>query len=230
MKEIIANNIFFGLIISYFAFEFGKWVFKKTQTPLCNPFLVGTLLVIIILKYFDIPTDYYYKGGDMILFLLGPATVALAIPLYKNWDLFKKFFVPVMTGAIAGSLVGIISVIILGKLLKIDDQLILSLMPKSITTPIGREVSNMLGGIPAITVVSIILTGITGNVSAPLISKIFRVKHSVAVGIGIGVSSHAVGTSKAMELGEVEGSMSALSIVFAGILTLVLAPLLKFLV
>ena len=166
----------------------------------------------------------------MILFLLGPATVALAIPLYKNWDLFKKFFVPVMTGAIAGSFVGIISVIILGKLLKIDDQLILSLMPKSITTPIGIEVSNMLGGIPAITVVSIILTGITGNVSAPLISKIFRVKHSVAVGIGIGVSSHAVGTSKAMELGEVEGSMSALSIVFAGILTLVLAPLLKFLV
>ncbi len=135
-----------------------------------------------------------------------------------------------MTGAIVGSFVGIISVIVLGKLFGMDDKLIFSLMPKSITTPFGIEVSSMLGGIPAITVVSIMLTGIAGNVTAPLISKIFRVKHSVAVGIGIGVSSHAVGTSKAMEIGEVEGSMSALSIVFAGILTLVWAPLLKLLV
>lgn len=182
------------------------------------------------MKFFDISTDDYYKGAGMILFLLGPATVSLAIPLYKKWDLFKKFFVPVMTGAVVGSFVGIISVIILGKLFGMEDQLIFSLMPKSITTPFGIEISSMLGGIPAITVVSIMLTGITGNVTAPLISKIFRVKHSVAVGIGIGVSSHAVGTSKAMEIGEVEGSMSALSIVFAGLLTLVWAPLLKFLV
>ena len=230
MKEIIVSNLFFGLILSYFALEIGKWVFKKTQTPLCNPFLIGTTIVIVILKVFNISTDDYYKGAGMILFLLGPATVALAIPLYKKWDLFKKFFVPVMTGAIVGSFVGIVSVIVLGKLFGMDDKLIFSLMPKSITTPFGIEVSSMLGGIPAITVVSIMLTGIAGNVTAPLISKIFRVKHSVAVGIGIGVSSHAVGTSKAMEIGEVEGSMSALSIVFAGILTLIWAPILKFLV
>jgi len=189
MKEIIVSNLFFGLILSYFALEIGKWVFKKTQTPLCNPFLIGTIIVIVILKVFNISTDDYYKGAGMILFLLG--------------------------------LVGIVSVIVLGKLFGMDDKLIFSLMPKSITTPFGIEVSSMLGGIPAITVVSIMLTGIAGNVTAPLISKIFRVKHSVAVGIGIGVSSHAVGTSKAMEIGEVEGSMSALSIVFAGILTLV---------
>ena len=229
MKAAIVGNLFFGLIISFFAFEIGKWVFKKTQTPLFNPFLIGTSIVIFILKFFDISTDDYYKGAGMILFLLGPATVSLAIPLYKKWDLFKKFFVPVMTGAVVGSFVGIVSVIILGKLFGMENQLIFSLMPKSITTPFGIEVSSMLGGIPAITVVSIMLTGITGNVTA-LISKIFRVKHSVAVGIGIGVSSHAVGTSKAMEIGEVEGSMSALSIVFAGLLTLVWAPILKFLV
>ena len=230
MKAAIVGNLFFGLIISYFAFEVGKWIFKKTQTPIFNPFLIGTSIVIFILKFFNISTDDYYKGAGMILFLLGPATVSLAIPLCKKWDLFKKFFVPVITGAIVGSFVGIISVIILGKLLGMENQLIFSLMPKSITTPFGIEVSSMLGGIPAITVVSIMLTGITGNVTAPLISKIFRVKHSVAVGIGIGVSSHAVGTSKAMEIGEIEGSMSALSIVFAGLLTLVWAPILKFLV
>ena len=219
MKEIIVSNLFFGLILSYFALEIGKWVFNKTQSPICNPFLIGTTIVIIILKVFDISTDDYYKGAGMILFLLGPATVALAIPLYKKWDLFKKFFVPVMTGAIVGSFVGIVSVIVLGKLFGMDEKLIFSLMPKSITTPFGIEVSSMLGGIPAITVVSIMLTGIAGNVTAPLISKIFRVKHSVAVG-----------TSKAMEIGEIEGSMSALSIVFAGILTLIWAPILKFLV
>lgn len=230
MKELIVGNLFFGLIVSYFSFEIGKWIFKKTQTPLCNPFLIGTSIVILLLKFFDISTDDYYKGAGMILFLLGPATVALAIPLYKKWKLFKKFFIPVMTGAVIGSFVGILSVIILGKLFGMEDKLIFSLMPKSITTPFGIEVSSMIGGIPSITVVSIMLTGITGNVTAPLISKIFRIKHSVAVGIGIGVSSHAVGTSKAMEIGEVEGSMSALSIVFAGLLTIAWAPLLKFLV
>ncbi|MBQ3437737.1 MAG: LrgB family protein [Fusobacterium sp.] len=230
MKEIIVNEIFFGLLISYIAFEIGKWVFTKTKSPIFNPLLIGTIIVIMILKIFDISTDSYSKGANLITFFLGPATVALALPLYKQWNLFKKYFIPVMTGAIFGSFVGVISVIIIGKFLGIDKTILYSFMPKSITSPIGMEVSTMLGGIPSITVATIIITGITGNVSAPFICKIFRIKHSVAKGIGIGVSSHAVGTSKAMEMGEIEGSMSALSIVFAGILTLIWAPLLKFLV
>ncbi|MCI5725663.1 LrgB family protein [Fusobacterium sp.] len=230
MKEMIVNDLFFGIVISFIAFEIGKFVFKKTQSPIFNPLLIGTLIVIVILKTFDISTDSYFKGASIINFFLGPATVALALPLYKQWNLFKKYFIPVMTGAIIGSFIGIISVIVLGKLLDVDRTLLYSFMPKSITTPIGIEVSSILGGIPSLTVLGIILTGITGNVSAPFICKIFRIKHSVAKGIGIGVASHAVGTSKAMEMGEVEGSMSALSIVFAGILTLIWAPILKFLV
>lgn len=230
MKEMIVNDLFFGIVISFIAFEIGKFVFKKTQSPIFNPLLIGTLIVIVILKTFDISTDSYFKGASIINFFLGPATVALALPLYKQWNLFKKYFIPVMTGAIIGSFIGIISVIVLGKLLDVDKTLLYSFMPKSITTPIGIEVSSILGGIPSLTVLGIILTGITGNVSAPFICKIFRIKHSVAKGIGIGVASHAVGTSKAMEMGEVEGSMSALSIVFAGILTLIWAPILKFLV
>lgn len=227
MLNEITNNPFFGIIISLLAFEIGKFIFKKGQTPILNPLLIATLLVILILKIFKIPTSNYFEGGDIISFFLGPVTVALAVPLYKQWNLFKKYFFPVITGSIVGSFVGVISVIILGKFLGIDKNLLLSIMPKSITTPIGIEVSTMLGGIPAITVMCIIITGITGNVSAPLICKIFRIKHSVAVGIGIGVSSHAVGTARAIEIGEIEGSMSALSIVFAGILTLIWAPLLK---
>ncbi|MDD7409603.1 LrgB family protein [Fusobacterium gastrosuis] len=230
MKEMIVNDLFFGIVISFIAFEIGKFIFKKTQSPIFNPLLIGTLIVITILKTFDISTDSYFKGASIINFFLGPATVALALPLYKQWNLFKKYFIPVMTGAIIGSFIGIISVILLGKLLDVDKTLLYSFMPKSITTPIGIEVSSILGGIPSLTVLGIILTGITGNVSAPFICKIFRIKHSVAKGIGIGVASHAVGTSKAMEMGEVEGSMSALSIVFAGILTLIWAPILKFLV
>lgn len=230
MKDIIVNDIFFGILISYIAFEIGKYIFKKTQSPIFNPLLIGTIIVISVLKTFDISTDSYYKGASLITFFLGPATVALALPLYKQWNLFKKYFIPVMTGAMAGSFIGVISVIIIGKFLGIDKNLLYSFMPKSITSPIGMEVSTMLGGIPSITVASIIITGILGNVSAPFICKIFRIKHSVAKGIGIGVASHAVGTSKAMEMGEIEGSMSALSIVFAGILTLIWAPILKFLV
>lgn len=230
MKDIIVNDIFFGILISYIAFEIGKYIFKKTQSPIFNPLLIGTIIVISVLKTFDISTDSYYKGASLITFFLGPATVALALPLYKQWNLFKKYFIPVMTGAVAGSFIGVISVIIIGKFLGIDKNLLYSFMPKSITSPIGMEVSTMLGGIPSITVASIIITGILGNVSAPFICKIFRIKHSVAKGIGIGVASHAVGTSKAMEMGEIEGSMSALSIVFAGILTLIWAPILKFLV
>ncbi len=230
MKEILVNNAFFGLLISYIAFEIGKFLFKKSKTPLCNPLTIAIIIVISILKIFDIPTENYFKGADIILFFLGPATVALAVPLYKQWDLFKTHFIPVMTGAIIGSFCAIILVIVFGKLLNLEEKLLFSFMPKSITTPIGMEVSSMIGGISSITVLSIIITGVTGNVSAPFICKIFRINHSVAKGIGIGVASHAIGTSKAMEMGEIEGSMSALSIVIAGILTLIWAPILKFLV
>lgn len=164
MKEMIVNDLFFGIVISFIAFEIGKFIFKKTQSPIFNPLLIGTLIVIAILKTFDISTDSYFKGASIINFFLGPATVALALPLYKQWNLFKKYFIPVMTGAIIGSFIGIISVILLGKLLDVDKTLLYSFMPKSITTPIGIEVSSILGGIPSLTVLGIILTGITGNV------------------------------------------------------------------
>ena len=177
-----------------------------------------------------IPLEYFRKGGDYITFLLAPATIALALPLYRQLEKLKKNLIPILIGSVVGAVTAIVSTITLGKILGIDKMLLVSFMPKSITTPIGIELSKLLGGIPAITIFSILVTGIAGNVFAPLVCRYFRIKHPVAKGIGIGISSHAVGTSKAIEMGEVEGAMSALSIVIAGIITFIIAPVFIFLV
>lgn len=225
--EGITNNPLFGVIISLVAFEIGKFIFDKTKLAILNPLLIATIIVMGFLHFFHIPVGDYMLGGNLIVFFLAPATVVLAIPLFQQVDLLKKHFVPIIGGGIVGALVAILSVVILGKILGIDHQLLVSFMPKSITTPIGIELSKMLGGIPSITVFAIIITGITGNVTAPFIYSIFRIKHPIAKGLGLGISSHAVGTSRAIEMGKVEGAMSALSIVIAGILTIILAPILN---
>lgn len=225
--EGITSNPLFGVIISLIAFEIGKFIFEKTKMAIFNPLLIATLIVMGFLQIFNISVGDYMLGGNLIVFLLAPATVVLAIPLYQKMDLLKKYFIPIIGGGIVGAIVAIISVIILGKILGIDHQLLVSFMPKSITTPIGIELSKMLGGIPSITVFAIIITGITGNVTAPFIYTIFKIKNPIAKGLGLGISSHAVGTSRAIEMGEVEGAMSALAIVIAGILTIILAPILN---
>lgn len=225
--EGITSNPLFGVIISLIAFEIGKFIFEKTKMAIFNPLLIATLIVMGFLQIFNISVGDYMLGGNLIVFFLAPATVVLAIPLYQKMDLLKKYFIPIIGGGIVGAIVAIISVIILGKILGIDHQLLVSFMPKSITTPIGIELSKMLGGIPSITVFAIIITGITGNVTAPFIYTIFKIKNPIAKGLGLGISSHAVGTSRAIEMGEVEGAMSALAIVIAGILTIILAPILN---
>lgn len=221
------NNPLFGLTISFLAFEMGKYIFEKTKFPLFNPLLVGAALVIGFLYYFSIPLDYYLKGGDMIEFFLIPGTVLLAVPLYKQLNLLKKYYIPILIGGLVGAVTTITSTIVLAKLLGIDRVLLISFIPKSITTPIGVEVSKNLGGIPAITIFSIVLTGICGNIFAVSICKLFKINHPVAKGVAIGISSHVGGTTKAMEMGEVEGAISALSIVIAGVLTLILAIFIK---
>ena len=225
--EGITSNPLFGVIISLIAFEIGKFIFEKTKMAIFNPLLIATLIVMGFLQIFNISVGDYMLGGNLIVFFLAPATVVLAIPLYQKMDLLKKYFIPIIGGGIVGAIVAIISVIILGKILGIDHQLLVSFMPKSITTPIGIELSKILGGIPSITVFAIIITGITGNVTAPFIYTIFKIKNPIAKGLGLGISSHAVGTSRAIEMGEVEGAMSALAIVIAGILTIILAPILN---
>ncbi len=230
MNITILNTPLFGLILTILSFEIGLFIFKKLKFPVLNPLLLGIIIAMSVISFFDIPLEYFRKGGDYITFLLAPATIALALPLYRQLEKLKKNLIPILIGSVVGAVTAIVSTITLGKILGIDKMLLVSFMPKSITTPIGIELSRLLGGIPAITIFSILVTGIAGNVFAPLVCRYFRIKHPVAKGIGIGISSHAVGTSKAIEMGEVEGAMSALSIVIAGIITFIIAPVFIFLV
>lgn len=225
MSTLIATP-FFGVLLSLIAFEIGLYINKKTNISLLNPLLIALVLIIIVLKGFQIPLEDYNRGGQILSFFLAPATVVLAVPLYKNIHLLKSDAIPIIGGIIIGSGVGIISIILLGKVFQLDVVLGLSLVPKSITTPIGMEVSKQLGGIPEVTVVAIIITGLTGAIFAESVFKWLKIKDPVAIGIAIGTSSHALGTSKALEIGEVEGAMSGLAIGIAGLTTVLIAPLL----
>lgn len=220
------NTPIFGILISLAAFQIGILFYKKTRSSVFNPLLVGIALVILFLLHFRIDFETYNVGGDYISFFLGPATVVLAVPLYKKIQLLKNDSLPIIAGISAGCIAGISSILILSTLLGLDGVITSSLVPKSVTTPIGMEISKQIGGLPAITVAAISVTGIIGAVLGPFICRCFRIKDSVATGIAIGTASHALGTTRAIELGETEGAMSGLAIGIAGLITVFLAPVL----
>lgn len=222
--QVLTNNVLFGLVLSLAAFEIGIFINRRTRMPILNPLLIAIVITICFLFALNIDFDTYNKGGQFINMFLGPSTVVLAVPLYKQLDLLKKNAKAILAGIFIGSLIGIFSIIGVSYLIGLNSTIIKSLVPKSVTTPIGMSISNQLGGMVSITVLAIIITGIMGAVLGPTICKIFRIKDKVAVGVAIGTASHAVGTSKALELGEVEGAMSSLSIGIAGIMTVVIAP------
>jgi len=223
--NIITNNILFGIVLSLAAFEIGLYIYRKTNIPLFNPLLIAIGIVVAFLLAFNIDFDTYNQGGKFINMFLGPATVILAVPLYKQLSLLKKNFIPIIIGITIGCLVSVLSIMVLARLFNLNNELIISLLPKSVTTPIGIEISNTLGGITGVTVLAVVITGITGAIIAPIVCKVFRITDPVARGIGIGTASHAVGTSKALEMGETEGAMSSLSIGIAGLITVVIAPI-----
>ena len=223
MKEILRSPLF-GVMISLIAFEIGLLINKKTRKSFLNPLLIAITIVILALKTFDITLQDYNKGGQIISFLLGPATVALAVPLYKNFTVLKNNALPIIVGIFTGSVVSVTSIILLSKAFGLEAVLSLSLVPKSVTTPIGIEVSKQLGGVPEITVAAIIISGITGAIMAQAVFSALKIKDKVAIGIAIGTSAHAVGTAKAIEMGEIEGGMSGLSIGVAGLVTVIIAP------
>lgn len=224
MNSIIASPLF-GILISLVGFEAGCRIYKKTNMSIFNPLMIGIIFVIMFLKAFHIDLKDYDKGGQLISFFLSPATVILAVPLYKKMKLLKENALPIIAGITCGSLFGMVAVLLLCNAFGLSKILNASMLPKSVTVPIGMEISKQLGGNPSITVGVIILTGIIGSVIGPHICKFCRIKDEVAVGIAIGTASHAVGTTKAMELGETEGAMSSLAIGVAGLITVFLAPL-----
>ncbi|MFT8351694.1 LrgB family protein [Clostridium saccharoperbutylacetonicum] len=224
MKDVIASPVF-GVLISLIAYEIGNFIKQKLKLSIFNPLLIAIIILLIFLSKFNIKYEDYNNGGQVISFFLAPATVALALPLYKKFSLFKKNAVPILVGILCGVVSGIICVIGISKLFGLSSELTKSLIPKSITTPIGMALSNQLGGLPAITVVAIIITGIFGSIIGPFLNKILKVNDSVAMGIAMGNASHAVGTAKAMEIGETEGAMSSLTIAISGIITVIVGPI-----
>jgi len=222
----LLNSPFFGINLTIFSYLLGMAVYKKLKLPIFNPILVALTFISAILLTFKIPLEYFSKGGDIITIMLGPATVVLALPLYNKIHLLKENFLPIMGGIVAGVITTIISCYLLGKAFGLNETLVLSSLPKSITTPIGLSLSKDIGGHISITMVMIIITGITGAVISPTVCKIFKIKNPVAKGIAIGTASHAIGTSKAIEMGEEEGAMSSLAIGVAGIMTVIILPLL----
>jgi predicted murein hydrolase (TIGR00659 family) len=225
MNEILLQSAYFGVGISLIAYWIGLAVKKRINWTICNPLLIAVLLVSGFLLIFDIDYETYDNGAKYITYFLTPSTVCLAVPLYRQLKILKKNLVAVATSIAAGSVSGVLVIFGLCRMLKIESELYYSMLPKSITTAIAIGVSEEIGGIPTVTVGAVVLTGLFGAIFATTICKIFKIQEPVAVGLAYGTSAHAIGTSKAMEVGEIEGAMSSLAIVVAGIIVVVLAPI-----
>ena len=223
MKDILTNATFFGAAISILAYEIGLLIKKKWKLAIFNPLLISICLVILVLLATGVDYNSYYQGAQYLSYLLTPATVCLAVPLYQQLEALKKNWKAIILGILSGALTSVTCILVLSRLFHLNHQEYVTLLPKSITTAMGMGVSEELGGIVTITVAVIIITGVLGNMTAELVCHIFHIVNPVAKGVAIGSASHAIGTTKAMELGEVEGAMSSLSIAVSGLFTVILA-------
>ena len=221
MKELIESSVFIGVLISLASYGIGMWLKKKTGLSFMNPLLVSIILVIVFLQVSGVSYQTYAAGANAISFLLTPATICLAVPLYQQFNLLKKNWKAVVAGVVSGVVSSLVCILLLALLFKFDHQTYVTFLPKSITTAIGMGVTEELGGYVSLAVVVIVITGVIGNVIAEGVLKLFRIEEPIAKGIAIGSSSHAVGTAKAMEIGPIEGAMSSLSIVVCGLLTVI---------
>ena len=219
------DNQYFGIVLSFAAYEIGKWINKKLKTPIANPLLIAILLIIGFLPITGIDYEYYKKGGDFIAFFIGPATVAMVLDLYANLDTLKKNILPILVGVGFGTIFSFVLAIFLSKIFQIDKNLVASLIPQSITTAIAISLSGEYQGIIGLTAIVVVIRGVSGAVFAPIVMKIFRIKDPVAQGVAIGTSAHAVGTSQARLMGEIQGAMSGLSIAIAGITAVIIMPI-----
>lgn len=218
MKEL-TQSPFFGITLTVVTYWLGMKIQKKVNFVLCNGLIIAVLLLVGVLVALDIPYEDYYQGGSVINMFMGPATACMAVTVYAKIDLLRKNWLPVLAGCLAGVAASVGSVLAMCRLFGLDAAMTASLLPKSVTTPIATAVSESHGGIVSITVAAVIFTGILGNLAAPYLIRLFRVKDPLAVGLGIGACSHAMGTAKALELGDTEGAMSGLAVGMCGILT-----------
>lgn len=219
MNDLFLQSAFFGMFLTLLTYEIGEWIKRKTKLAIVNPLLISVILIIGFLLIFHVDYEVYEKGAGYIQYFLTPATVSLAIPLYRRLELLKKYPGAIVAGIASGVLTAMVSIYFMSLIFGLTHAQYVTLLPKSITTAIALGVSEKQGGIAGLTVVAVSITGILGNVTAEMMCRLFRIEEPIAKGIAIGTASHALGTSKAMEIGEVEGAMSSLSIVITGIMT-----------
>ena len=221
MKEILCNSAHFGVTVSLIGYGVGIMLKKKFKYAFLNPLLISIIFVIGVVMLCGVDYESYENSAQYLSYLLTPATVCLAVPLYQQMTLLKKNLAAVACGILAGVLASLGSVLLLAFLFGLEHDVYVTLLPKSITTAIGMGVSEELGGLVTITVAVIIVTGVIGNVIGEAVCKLFRIYEPIAKGLALGTSSHAIGTAKALEMGEVEGAMSSLAIAVAGLLTVI---------
>jgi putative effector of murein hydrolase len=215
-----------GIIASVVCFGIGCRIRDRLSSPLANPLVIANVLIILVVLFTPLTIERYKRGGDTITMFIVPVTVILALRIYRQWDLLKANIVPVFAGCLAGSLTSVGSVLGLCRFFAIDRVVTASLLPKSVTTAIALELSARGGGLPGLAISAVIVTGVSSAVLSPFLVKALRLKDPLAAGIAIGTSGHAIGTSAALELGEVEGAMSGLAMALSGIITSLLFVLL----
>ncbi|MCR4823615.1 MAG: LrgB family protein [Treponema sp.] len=224
VTKFFSDSISFGLFISLFFYWIGTIIYKKTRFFLFTPLLVSCTFIIVLLVIFKIPYEDFLEDSQFLYYLMTPCTVALAIPLYRQFSKLKDNALAIICGILAGILANGLSIFGLCLLFKIGHTEYASLLPKSITTPIGIALSNQNGGIESLTILMITIAGNMANVFGMVFCRIFRITDPVACGVACGASGHAMGTAKALEMGEVQGAMSGLSIAVCGLLTVVILP------
>ena len=225
MTELFSAVSLFPLLLTVGAYQFGLWLRKKWDHPVCNPILIAVILVILLLLLTGYPVETYQAGTSAIQWLLTPATVCLALPLYEQMKVLKKKLPAILAGVTAGTVASLGIIVVLCRIFRMDAQLSVSLLPKSITTAMGIVLSQQNGGIASLTTAAIITSGILGNLTGTGLCRLLRIHDPVAQGAAFGTASHAIGTSKATELGALQGAVGSLSLTVAGILTAVLFPL-----
>ncbi|WP_367925581.1 LrgB family protein [uncultured Ruthenibacterium sp.] len=222
MMSAITSSPLFGIVLCIASFLLGRWIQEKTHSPLANPLLISFALCVAVLCLFDIPYENFAKGGDILNMMLGPVTAVLALGIYNQYSVLKRYFWPVLLGCTAGSLTSIFSVLALCHLFGLDQALTAAMLPKSCTTPIALSIAESHGGLAAIAAACVMIAGLTGSLCAPLFAKWFRIQDPVAQGLATGACSHALGTIKAREMGELQGAMSSIAIGVCGLISVII--------
>ncbi|MDD3141995.1 MAG: LrgB family protein [Lachnospiraceae bacterium] len=221
MSSIFKSPLF-GISLTIIAFVIGTLLSKKIKSPLVNPLIVATILCVTVMKVFGISYKDYMVGGQFISMFIVPATAVLGLSIFRQKKILKEQFFPIIVGCGLGSMLSMGSTVVLCQLFHIHQEILHSLLPKSITTAIAMDLSAQLGGIPSVTMLAVLLCGIFGAIINPILIKLFHITDPVAIGVGMGTASHAVGTAKAIEMGEIEGAVSGVSIGVAGICTVII--------